>query len=116
MRKLEAAMLRLEEVVQTQAQDVAAIAAGFARPDDRIFVQNTATSTIHRAQPNDEGHTMCGWRFSGARKRGAGPPFRTVQSLANLPSGMICERCMPTEKVFAANVGILSDDVLSCDE
>ena len=93
-----------------------ATATGDARQDDRIFVQNTATATSHRTKRNEEGHTLCGWRFSGARKRGAGPPFRSVQWLANLPSGMICERCMPTEKALAANVGIMSDDVLSCDE
>jgi len=116
MRKLEAAMERLEDTVQTHAQDVVAIAAGFARPDERIFVQNTATAAVHRAKPHDDGHTMCGWRFSGARKRGADPPYRTVHSLASLPSSMICERCMPTEKAVAAMLSIVEDVDLSGDE
>ena len=89
-------MTSLQEAVQTQAQDMMAIAAGFARP-------------------HDEGHAMCGWRFSGARKRGAGLPYRFVPSLANSPSSMICERFMPTEEAVAAMVGLAGEEELSGD-
>ena len=73
VRKLEAAMAALEDTVQAQARGLVGVASGFARPGDRVFVQNTATATIHQAKAHDGGHTMCGWRFLGARKRGAAP-------------------------------------------
>ena len=56
-----------------------------------------------------------GWRLSGARKRGAGMPYRFVPSLSNLPSSMTCERCMPTVKAVAAMVGFVGGEDLSGD-
>ena len=68
--KLEEALKRLEGVVQAQAQDVVALATGFARTDNRVFVQNTSTVTIHVARSGDDGRTICGWPFARARARG----------------------------------------------
>ena len=116
MRKLELAVTTLEDTMQTQAEDIVAVAAGFARPDDRVFIQNTITAAIHQAKPNDGGSTLCGWRFAGARKKGTGAPYRVVQSLVNMPSAMICERCMPTERALAATIGIIGNAALSGDE
>lgn len=94
----------VEERLQTQAQDLVGMATGFARTDDRVFVQNTVTAAVHHAKGNDAGHALCGWRYAGARKRGRGLPYRIVQSLVGVPSMMICERCMPTERALARSV------------
>ena len=109
-------MVQLQEQVQTQSQDMVAVAVAFARPDQRVFIQNTITAAIHRAKPNDDGSTMCGWPFSKARKKGAGLPCSVVHSLAGMPSTMICERCMPTERAIADAVGLEASVELSCDE
>ena len=93
-----------------------AVAVAFARPDQRIFIQNTVTAAIHRAKPNDDGSTMCGWPFARARKKGSGAPFRAVHSLAGMPFAMICDRCLPTERAIAAAVGIAGTEGPSGDE
>jgi len=111
--KLENALHALEGVVQAQAQDVVALATGFARTDNRVFVQNTATATIHVARCGDDGRTICGWPFARARARGPDIPFRTLTCLRDIPGMMLCEKCLPTERAVA-----LSRDVaeLSADE
>ena len=109
-------MVQLQEQVQTQSQDMVSVAVAFARPDQRVFVQNTITAAIHKAKGNDDGSTMCGWSFAKARKKGAGSPYRVVQSLAGMPCTMICERCMPTERALAEAIGIQGGAELSCDE
>ena len=116
MLKLESAVAGLEEIAHTQALDIVAVAAGFARPDERVFVQNTVSAAIHQAKANDGNRTLCGWHFAGARKRGAGAPYRIVHSLVNMPSTMICERCMPTEMALAAMIGIVGAAGVSGDE
>ena len=101
--------------MQTQAQDLIGLASGFARIDARVFVQNTATSAVHCAKSNDAGHTVCGWRYAGARKRGAGAPCRIVPTLQDMPGHMLCERCLPTERASALHLlegelGLISGD------
>ena len=60
IQKLEASLHLLEDIVQTQAQDVVGLATGFARTDNRVFVQNTASAAIHMAKGAGDGHTLCG--------------------------------------------------------
>ena len=109
-------MVQLQEQVQTQSQDMVSVAVAFARPDQRVFVQNTITAAIHKAKGNDGGSTMCGGVFAKARKKGAGSPYRVVHSLAGMPCTMICERCMPTERALAEAIGIQGGAQLRCDE
>jgi hypothetical protein len=116
MRKPESAVAALEETVHTQALDIVAVASGFARPDDRVFVQNVVTAAIHQAKPNDGNSTLCGWHFAGSRKKGSGAAYRIVHSLANMPATMICERCMPTEMALAAVIGIVGSAGVSGNE
>ena len=99
VRKIEAAISKLQDDMAVQAQDVVGIATGFARSDNRIFVQNVATATVHFARSNDDGHTACGWRFATARST-----YRVLHSLVDLPCSMICERCLPTERIMAENI------------
>ena len=101
VRKLEASLLRLEGVLQAQAQHVVTIATGFARADNRVYVQNTESAAIHMAKSCDNGHTVCGWPYSRARKRGTGLPYRIANSLVDMPGTMMCERCLPTERAIA---------------
>ena len=54
--------------------------------------------------------------LQGHGRKGAGAPYRVVQSLVNMPSTMICERCMPTERALAATTGIIGNAALSGDE
>ena len=79
VQKLEDALTRLEGVVQSQVQDVVALASGFDRPDNMVYVQNTTTARIHMARSGDEGRTICGWPYARARARGLELPFRNVQ-------------------------------------
>ena len=99
VRKLEAALCKLEADMVSQAQDVVGIATGFERTDDRLFIQNKDTATVHFARSNDDGHTACGWRFATARST-----YRIVHSLRDLPSSMMCEKCLPTERLMAAHI------------
>ena len=111
--KLEDALKRLEGVVQAQAQDVVALATGFARTDNRVFVQNTSTATIHVARGGDDGRTICGWPFARARARGPEIPYRTVGCLRDIPGMMMCEKCLPTERAVAIGRDVAD---LSADE
>ena len=89
------------------------MATGVARTDSCIFVQNTMTAAVHYAKANDDGHTLCAWRYTAARRRGAGLPYRIVPTLINVPGSMLCERCLPTDKAIVNG----SDEVdLSGDE
>lgn len=110
IRKLEAAMTQLEERVQAQAQYMVA-----AHAPMREYSCKTPRRPPFTGRNRTTMATPCGWGYAGARKRGAGPPYRIVPSLANLPSSMICERCMPTENAVAAPVGIVDDHELSGD-
>ena len=97
-------MFTLQADILTHAQDIVSIATGFARTDVRVFIQNTSTAAVHYAKVMGDGHTVCGWRFAAARKRGAGPPYRVAPSLKDLPGSMLCEKCLPTERALAMNV------------
>jgi hypothetical protein len=116
LRKLEMALAKVQADVQTQAQDVLALATGYARTDDRVFVQNSVTATVHLALKLDGGHAACGWRFSTARRPATGPAFRVITSLTNLPGMMLCERCLPTERAVALSASNAADIELSGDE
>ena len=111
--KLEDALKKLEGVVQAQAQYVVALATGFARTDDRVFVQNTSTATIHVARSGDDGRTICGWPFARARARGPEIPSRTISCLRDIPCMMMCEKCLPTERAVALGRDVAD---LSADE
>ena len=101
IQKLEASLRTLEDIVQSQAQDVVGLAAGFARTDNRVFVQNTASAAIHMAKGADDGHTLCGWKFTSARSRMPDPPYRFVTSLTDMPGCMMCEKCLPTDRAIS---------------
>ena len=64
---LESMMDRMMAASQT---DLVGIAAGLARTDDRVFIQNMATPTVHHAQASDGGRATCGWKYGGAGRRG----------------------------------------------
>ena len=83
------------------AGDMVSLATGYARTDDRIFVQNTITAKVHQARPNDDGSAFCSWRFIAARRKGPGKCFRFINNLVNLPGTMLCEVCLPTEYAIA---------------
>ena len=100
-----------------QACDVLGLATGFARTDDRIFVQNTTTAAVHQAKPNDGGSTLCGWPFATVgRKKGQGKPYRIVHNLVGIPGLMICERCLVTERAVALKAHRGQPAELSADE
>jgi hypothetical protein len=104
IRKLEDTIDALRAEVTTVAGDMVSLATGFARTDDRIFVQNTITAKVHQARPNDDGSTLCSWRFIAARRKGPGKCFRFINNLVNLPGTMLCEACLPTEHAIAKAV------------
>ena len=108
LKKLETAMVTLQVYLQTQAQDLVGLAAGFAKPDPRVFVQNTTSGAVHYAKVNDDRHTVCGWPFGAARKKSVGSPYRFVPCLNGMPGHLICKTCLPTERAVALSLG---DDV-----
>jgi len=57
---LERALSDLQETVQSQAQDVAAMSTAFCLTEQRVFVQNTASAAVHYARTNDERRSVCG--------------------------------------------------------
>lgn len=73
-------MVAMEAAMQAQSQDIVGIAAGFARSDDRVFIQNPRTAAVHYARSNDDGHTVCGWNFARAGRLGAGLVYRIVNT------------------------------------
>ena len=105
LRKLEAAMVQLQSDVQGAARDMVGLAAGYLIPEPRVFVQNTATSAVHLAKPNDNRHSLCGWDFGAARKKGPGAPFRFVPCLNGVPGILLCKTCLPTERELALSLG-----------
>ena len=86
--------------VRTQTQDVVALATGYARTDDRVFVQNEITASVHVARSWDQNLTTCGWQYATA-KRVNGAGYRILNTLVNLPGSMLCERCLTTERAVA---------------
>jgi hypothetical protein len=115
LRTLEASLATLERNLQTQSSDLVALATGFARTDDRVFVQNLITAVVHLARTLDGGFSACGWRFATARGRGSCAAYRVIVSLVNLPGEMICERCMPTEKAIALGSAHIDCDLSGDD-
>ena len=110
--KLEAAIANLRDDMQTQAQDVVALATGFARTDNRLFVQNLSTATVHVARPGDKGRTLCGWRHATSVQQN-GCKSRHLRNLVDVPGSMMCDVCLHTEKAIA--MGRLEAE-LSADE
>ena len=111
---LERALGDLQETVQSQAQDVVAMATAFCRTDQRVFVQNTASAAVHFARSSDTRHSACGWPFGTARKLKSGQPaFRILNNLVNIPGSMMCENCLPLERTIALSI---REDLLSGDE
>ena len=98
---MEATIARLEVELQNQARDVVGIATGFARTDDRVFIQNTTTAAVHYAVANCNRSTVCGWPFASARKKGPGPAYTIIPSLLGMPGFLMCENCLPTERSIA---------------
>jgi hypothetical protein len=116
LRKLEDAMTSLREEMAAQAADVIGLATGYARTDDRVFVQNTITAAVHQAKPNDNGSTLCGWPFATARRKGPGKPYRIVNDLIDIPGHMICDTCLKTERSVAFKAARRQQTELSPDE
>jgi hypothetical protein len=80
LHKLEAALSKVQSEVQSQASDVLALATGFARTDDRTYIQNLITAIVHCARTIDGGHAMCGWRFATARRTPTGLAYRVIST------------------------------------
>ena len=100
--KLESAIANLRDDMLTQAQDVVALATGFARTDNRLFVQNLSTATIHVARPGDAGRTLCGWRHATSVQQN-GCKARRLRNLVDVPGTMMCDVCLHTEKAIATS-------------
>ena len=118
LRKLESAMVTLASDLQSQAQEMVGFAAGYVIPEARVFVQNTSTGAVHLAKVHDSRHSICGWDFGAARKKGLGPPFRFVPCLNGMPGRLLCRICLPTESALACALGdaVPVDADLSGDE
>ena len=106
-------MIRMQAELQDQARDVVGLATGFARTDDRVFIQNTKTAAVHYAVANDNRSTVCGWPYALTTR--GGKKWRVVPDLVDIPFHLMCERCLPTERQIAKR-GSNPAHVLSGDE
>ena len=111
-------MKTLQADLQTQAHDLVSIAAGYAQPDRRVFVQNTDSAAVHFARARDDGFTACGWRYSTARSASSSPAYRFVNCLNGIPGHLLCKACLPTERAIALSLGeaVPLDHELSGDD
>ena len=118
LHAVEVAMARLESQVEDQAQDVVAHATRANLPPP-VYIQNSASAVVHLARPNDDGRTICGWSYRGsthrARNREGSGHYTTIESIENLPGGMLCDKCLKTERCVALAADIACAE-LSCDE
>ena len=86
--------------MQTQAQDVVALATGYCRTDDRVFIQNVSTATVHVARARENGYTLCSWRYATSVQQN-GCRTRTLRDITNVPGTMLCDVCLKTERAIA---------------
>ena len=98
--KLESAITSLRGDMQTQAQDVVALATGYCRTDDRVFIQNVSTATVHVARAGENGYTLCSWRYATSVQQN-GCRTRTLRDITNVPGTMLCDVCLKTERAIA---------------
>ena len=105
LRKLEAAVLRLDVFVQAQALELEALAVGMAQRTDQVYIQNAITATVHRARPSQDGRTICGWHYIGqsfrARRQDSRDAYLMLTALADIPCSLMCERRLASEKALA---------------
>ena len=98
-------MIRLQIRVQSQSQDMIGIAAGYMQQAPRAYLQNLDSSAVHLIA--NEGRTACGWKFARSRT-----DTRTMATLSGVPGILLCEMCLPSERIIACALGPapLSDD------
>ena len=105
LASLEAQMTKMEHAIQSQSQDMIGIAAGFVQSAPRAYLQNLDSSAVHLV--SSEGRTACGWKFARSRTS-----TRTMATLSGVPGIIMCEACLPSERIVALTLGPapLSDD------
>ena len=123
---LEEMVARLEATIAAHAS---AMRAKAPEPqdvgDDQQYIQNKSTSAVHLSRIVDKHQALCGWVFRGPANRhkpiaaigsrDARRKYRVLERIDELPSQLICERCLPSEHASAAARGLITDD-LSGDE
>ena len=102
-------MTHMQAEIQRQACEVVGIATGFARTDQRVFIQNTVTKAVHYAIANNSRTTVCGWPFKAARR--GGKAYRVVPNLVNMPGHLLCEHCLLTERLISLGTSCTSHDI-----
>ena len=116
---LESVLQRLEASVAEQAREMASMAVEAVSDAAPSYVRHTVTATVHRVRPTDDSRTICGICLSGptfrARRRDCSRSFLPLDSLEHIPGLMMCERCLPNEKVIAVNRDLI-DAEISGDE
>ena len=102
---IERQMESLQNAIQCQSQDMIGIAAGYIQQTPRAYLQNLSSSAVHLI--SSEGRTACGWKFARSRT-----DTRSMATLSGVPGILICETCLPSERMLACALGPapLSDD------
>jgi hypothetical protein len=102
---IERQMENLQNAIQSQSQDMIGIAAGYMQQAPRAYLQNLDSSAVHLIA--NEGRTACGWKFARSRT-----DTRTMATLSGVPGILLCEMCLPSERIIACALGPapLSDD------
>ena len=95
----------MENAIQSQSQDLIGVATHFMETAPRVYLQNMDTSAIHLV--SSEGRTACGWKFARSRTSTI-----TLATLSGVPGILMCEACLPSERIIAMTLGPapLSDD------
>ena len=116
---LEAKVEALERTLLVHAQELTVLNEAAKQDPLTTFIQNSTTATVHQSSPTVFGRARCGWCYDGptyrARRPVAAKSYRTLENLDGIPGDMICERCLPNERLAAFNKDIIHDE-LSADE
>ena len=101
------------------AQELTTLSAGAKKDPITSLIQNTSSATVHQSSPTVFGRACCGWCYDGptdrSRRKVAASSYRILLNLDGIPGDMICDRCLPAERLVALNRDIVHDE-LSGDE
>ena len=116
---LEEKVADMERTLQVHAQELDALNLPATPASILQYVQNNTTNTVHQSSPTVTGRTRCGLTYNGAtaraRRRIPADAFLVLSSLKDIPGDIICERCLPAERLSALNKDLIHDE-LSGDE
>ena len=120
LRTVEQALGRLEELVDGHAIEIAALALEADSEPAPKYVQNSVTLSAHRLRPSDDTRTICGICIVGAtfraRLQDNSRQYLPIDSLAEVPGPLMCERCLKSERNVVMTRELIDADISGDEE